>query len=39
MAKRKKLVQKHAKKLFSRTASYTRSKNLRTAPMRGGFRI
>lgn len=39
MSKRKKLVQKHAKKLFTMTASHTRSKNLRAVPMRGGFRI
>lgn len=37
--KRKKLVQNHAKKLFSKTASRTRSKNLMPVPMRGGFRI
>lgn len=37
--KRKKLVQRHAKRLFSKTAQHTRSQNLRANPMRGGFRI
>lgn len=37
--KRHKLIQKHAKRLFSKTASHTRSKNLQAVPMRGGFRI
>lgn len=37
--KRKKVNQKAAKRLFSHTASTTRSKNLRAVPMRGGFRI
>lgn len=39
MAKRKKLVQRHAKKLFSATAQKTHKKNLVAVPMRGGFRI
>lgn len=37
--KRKKLIQKHAKKLFSVTAQNIRKKNLIAVPMRGGFRI
>lgn len=37
--RRKKLVQRHAKKLFSLTASRTRAKNVAPVPMRGGFRI
>lgn len=40
MAKRKKLVQRHAKKLFTATAQKTNRKNvLQAVPMRGGFRI
>lgn len=39
MARRRKINQKKAKKLFSRTASKTQSLNLRIKPMRGGFRI
>ena len=39
MAKRRKINQKKAKKLFSKTASKTQSLNLRVKPMRGGFRI
>lgn len=39
MKKRKKINQKKAKKLFTKTADKTRSLNLRAVPMRGGFRI
>lgn len=39
MARRKKIRQKKAKKLFTKTASKTKSLNLRAVPMRGGFRI
>lgn len=37
--KRKKLVQKHAKKLFTTTAKQVRPVNLQAVPMRGGFRM
>lgn len=37
--KRRKINQKKAKKLFSKTAAKTQSLNLRIRPMRGGFRI
>lgn len=36
--RRKKLVQNHAKKLFSAT-SFAKPLNNRAAPMRGGFRL
>ena len=39
MAKRRKINQRKAKKLFTKTASKTQSLNLRVKPMRGGFRI
>lgn len=39
MAKRRKINQAKARKLFSKTASKTQSLNLRIKPMRGGFRI
>lgn len=37
--KRKKLVQKHAKKLFTVTAKNVRPQNLMAIPMRGGIRM
>lgn len=37
--KRKKINQRKARKLFSKTANKTKGKNLRATPMRGGFRI
>lgn len=37
--KRRKINQKKARKMFSKTANKTRAKNLRATPMRGGFRI
>lgn len=37
--KRKKLVQKHARKLFSVTASHTRKQNVMIFPVRGGIRL
>lgn len=37
--KRKKISQRKARKLFSKTADKTRAMNLRAVPMRGGFRI
>lgn len=37
--KRKKIRQRKAKKLFSKTANKTKGINLRATPMRGGFRI
>lgn len=37
--KRSKLTKKGSKRLFKATADKTHSKNLRAAPMRGGFRI
>lgn len=39
MAKRRSIRSRVAKRLFSRTAARTRTKNLRAVPMRGGFRI
>lgn len=39
MARRRRINQAKAKKLFSKTASKTQSLNLRIKPMRGGFRI
>ncbi len=39
MSKRRKINQKKAKKLFTKTASKTNSLNVRVKPMRGGFRI
>lgn len=39
MAFRKRISRRKSRKLFSKTASRTRSKNLRAVPMRGGFRI
>lgn len=36
---RSKMSKKGSRKLFSRTASRTNSKNMRSVPMRGGFRI
>ena len=39
MMKRRKIRQRKAKKLFSKTANKTRAMNLRATPMRGGFRI
>ena len=37
--KRKKIRQRSAKRLFSKTADKTHGLNLRAVPMRGGFRI
>lgn len=40
MSKRRhKLSRKGAKRLYKATAAKTHGKNLRAAPMRGGFRI
>ena len=39
MARRHRISRRASKRLFSRTTSRTRSKNLRASPMRGGFRI
>ena len=39
MAKRRRVRSRVAKRLFSRTAARTRSKNVRAVPMRGGYRI
>lgn len=39
MAKRVKISKKKSKKLFSQTGAKTNSLNLRSVPMRGGFRI
>lgn len=39
MAHRKPANSKYHKKMFSRTAGMVHKKNLRTKPMRGGFRI
>lgn len=36
---RKKVAKKVAKKIFKKTGEKTNSLNLRTVPMRGGFRI
>ena len=38
-SRRRKVSRRGSKRLFSRTAARTRSKNLRAVPMRGGFRI
>ena len=37
--RRNKMSRKRSRKLFSRTASRTNARNLRSVPMRGGFRI
>ena len=37
--KRKKLVQRHARKLFSVTAKKVKPQNLLSNPMRGGIRM
>lgn len=37
--RRHKISRRGSKRLFSKTALRTRAKNLRTSPMRGGFRI
>lgn len=37
--KRKKMNPRRDRKVFSRTASKVKKKNLRVVPMRGGFRI
>ena len=37
--KRRKMSRKGSKRYFSATAAKTHKKNLRVAPMRGGFRI
>lgn len=37
--KRHKMSRRGSKRLFSRTASKTHKNNLRSVPMRGGFRI
>lgn len=39
MSRRHRISRRASKRLFSRTASRTRAKNLRASPMRGGFRI
>lgn len=39
MAFRRRVSRRKSRKLFSRTASRSRRKNYRAAPMRGGFRI
>jgi len=39
MAYRKKMKRGKSKKLFSRTASRTHKKNMRSGPMRGGIRL
>lgn len=39
MAFRKKMSRGKSRRLFTKTASRTRKKNLRAVPMRGGFRI
>lgn len=39
MAYRSKLSRSGSKKLFTKTASKTNAKNLRAAPMRGGYRL
>lgn len=39
MAKRYKMNKGKSKRLFTRTASGTHSKNLQGAPMRGGIRL
>lgn len=37
--KRKKMDARKDRRVFSKTAMKVKSKNLRTVPMRGGFRI
>lgn len=39
MMKRKKMKKSVSKRVFSKTASHTHKKNVRTAPMRGGIRL
>nr|DAG00493.1 MAG TPA: hypothetical protein [Microviridae sp. ct05d3]DAX06366.1 MAG TPA: hypothetical protein [Microviridae sp.] len=39
MARRRRLTRRGSRRLFSKTASRTRKRNLRARPMRGGFRI
>jgi hypothetical protein len=39
MARRKRLTRRGSKRLFRATGSKIHKKNLRAAPMRGGFRI
>lgn len=39
MKSRRKMSKKGSRKLFSSTASKTNKKNVRSVPMRGGFRI
>ena len=39
MKKRMKLAPRKSKKMFSKHAAKTNSKNLRAMPMRGGYRI
>lgn len=39
MFKRSRVNRSKSRRLFSRTASRSRKKNLRARPMRGGFRI
>lgn len=39
MRNRSKLAPKKSKKMFTKHAIKTKSKNMRSVPMRGGFRI
>lgn len=39
MAMRYKMNSRRSKKLFTRTASKVKSRNLYTSPMRGGYRL
>jgi hypothetical protein len=39
VARRRRLTRRGSRRLFSKTASRTRKRNLRARPMRGGFRI
>lgn len=39
MSKRKKISKKVSKKIFGKTGSKINSLNMRSVPMRGGFRI
>ena len=39
MKARRKISKKGSRKLFSSTASKTNKQNMRSVPMRGGFRI
>lgn len=39
VAKRRRLTRCGSRRLFSKTARRTKSRNLRARPMRGGFRI